>query len=202
MIRGKRVDMKDELSKQQTDDVLKALNDAIDQGPWDESNFLRMLGKNLQDIRDEFSKQVDSSLDSSSQEPSGFEKKSALRSGQQEVFVALYSSDGSNIQAWERILVNLPNQMISRPIYADEEDIQAIIKLKENKINEAYVSIYINQSDVLPLGADKIIYDKRGKPLLALKAKSLRLENMNRFVNFSGIYRLYRGRLIQMSRPE
>lgn len=40
--------------------------------------------------------------------------------------------------------------MISRPIYAEEEQVKALLKTKENKQNEAYVAIYINSTDIIP----------------------------------------------------
>ena len=87
--------------------------------------------------------------------------------------------------------------MISRPIYADEEDVKAVLKTKENKQNEAYVAIYINQSDILPLPPDKASVDKLGKVLLSLKDKTLNLDNISRFVHLSGVYRYANGRLIK-----
>jgi intracellular multiplication protein IcmQ len=189
--------MKDELSEQQTDAILKALNDAIEQGPWDESNFLRVIGKNLREIRDGFASQLQAPAHEKSKIASHLANRVALRSGQQEIFIALYSSNGTNIQSWERILMNLPKQMISRPVYDNEEDIRAVIKTKENKDNEAYVSMYISQTDILALSADKMPVDKRGKGLLTLKDKSLSLDNINRFVHTSGIYQYAQGRLVK-----
>jgi intracellular multiplication protein IcmQ len=126
----------------------------------------------------------------------------ALRAGQQEVFVSLYSSEGSVLQSWEPIVANLPKQMVSRPIYADEEDIKALIKTKEKKNNEAYVSMYIAQSDILILPSDRTPMDKLGKSLLILKDKSLSLDNINRFVHQSGVYRYVNGKLIKNLIPE
>ncbi len=40
--------MNDKLSPQQCEAILKALDEAIEQGPWDQSNFLKALGQNLQ----------------------------------------------------------------------------------------------------------------------------------------------------------
>lgn len=119
----------------------------------------------------------------------------ALRSGQQEVYVSLYSSDGTNLQSWERIIANLPRQMISRPIYSDEEQVRALIKSKENKVNEGYVAIYINKTDIIPLSQDKTLYDRLGSPLLTLKDRSLNTENITRFIHTSGQYTYYKGRL-------
>lgn len=189
--------MKDDLSEPQTDAILKALDEAIEQGPWDESNFLRVIGKNLRAIRDDFSNHLNAPMQEKSKIATHLANRIALRSGQQEIFIALYSSDGTNIQSWERILMNLPKQMISRPIYANEDDIKAMIRTKENKNNEAYVSMYISQADILQLSVDKTPVDKLGKPLLTLKDKSLTLDNVNRFMHVTGEYQYSHGRLIK-----
>ncbi len=189
--------MKDELSEQQTEAILKALDDAIEHGPWDESNFLRVIGKNLREIRDAFANQLLLPGQEKSKIVSHLANRIALRSGQQEIFIALYSSDGANLQSWERILMNLPKQIISRPVYASEEDVKAFIKTKENKNNEAYVSMYISQVDILQMSVDKTPIDKLGKPLLTLKDKSLSLDNINHFVHISGAYQYTQGRLVK-----
>lgn len=190
--------MKDRLSDEQNEAILKALEEAIAQGPWDQSNFLKVIGKNLNEIRDEFLNQLGASSHAQLKAETHLANRMALRSGQQEVFISLYSSDGGNIQSWERIVSNLPRQMISRPIYADEEDIKALLKTKENKLNEAYVAIYINQSDILALAADKAPVDKLGKTLLTLKNKTLTLENISRFVHHSGVYKYAQSRLTRL----
>ena len=125
--------MKDKLSDEQNEAILKALNDAIEKGPWGQSNFLKVIGKNLIEIRDGFLNQLGASSQAQLKAESHLANRIALRSGQQEVYVSLYSTDGINLQSWERIVANLPRQMISRPIYADEEDIKAALKIKENK---------------------------------------------------------------------
>ena len=187
----------DALTKEQVDAVLQALNEAIEQGPWDESNFLRVIGRNLQGIRDGFVKEVEAQ-DNTRQSISPYlTQKMALRRDMQKVFVALYSSDGSNLSAWDRIIANLPHQMISRPIYANEEDVKAIIKSKEHKINEAYVAIYITPKDILALSTDKMPVDKLGKQMLTLKDKTLHLDNMDYFVHQSGVYHYAQGRLVK-----
>lgn len=188
--------MKDELSEQQCEEILKALNDALDQGPWDKSNFLKVIGKNLTEIRDNFANQMGKSGNAKLTAQSNLANRIALRSGQREVYISLYSSDGSNLQSWEKIVANLPRQMISRPIYADEEDIKAVLKMKENKQNEAYVAIYIHQNDILALPPEKAPVDKLGKPLLSLKSNVLNLENISRFVHLSGVYHYEKGRLM------
>ncbi|TAL59948.1 MAG: Dot/Icm secretion system protein IcmQ [Legionella sp.] len=189
--------MNDKLTDEQNDAILKTLNETIDKGPWEKSSFLKVIGKNLRQIREEFIRMLGARTSAQLKAESHLANRVALRSGQQEVYVSLYSADGSNLQSWERIVANLPRQMISRPIYADEEHIKEILKIKENKINEAYVAIYINQLDILPLSAEKSSFDKLGRALLSLKDKTLNLENISRFVHQTGVYRYERGHLIK-----
>lgn len=187
--------MKDRLSDEQNETILKALNEAIEKGPWDSTNFLKVVGKNLIEIREDFLNQLGASSQAQLKAESHLANRIALRSGQQEIYISLYSADGINIQSWEKIIANLPRQMISRPIYADEADVKALLKTKENKQNEGYVAIYINQSDILPLSSDKAPIDKLGKILLSLKDKTLNLDNISRFVHITGVYKYERGRL-------
>jgi intracellular multiplication protein IcmQ len=187
----------DELAKQKIDKVLKALDKVIEGHTWDESNFLKVLGKKLRTVREEFAEKANSFGQDKSKITSHLANRVALRSGQQEIFIALYSSDGGNIQSWERIVSNLPRQIVSRPIYVDENDLKAVIKTKENRVNEAYVACYVNQADILEMPIDKAPVDKLGKPLLTLKDKSVSLDNMNCFVHSSGVYRYVHGRLVK-----
>lgn len=188
---------KSELTKEQVDDILKILDDLVSGAGWDASMFLRVMNKSLQTLRNDFAAEAEAVYHlQKSNISSHLANRVALRGGQQEVYISLYSADGGNMQAWERIVLNLPKHMISRPIYASEEDINQMIRHKDNKINEAYVSVYINQTDVLSLG-DKTPYDKLGKALMTLKDKSIVLANINRFVHTSGIYFLEHGRLIK-----
>lgn len=185
----------DELTKQQVDAVLKAFDNAIEQGPWDESNFLKVIGKNLRGLRDNFVSQINLSESDSSDASAYLANQIALRHGQQKVYIQLYSSDGKNLHSWEWIVANLPRQMISRPIYADEEDVKEIIKTKDNKANEAYVAIYIGQNDILQVSADKVPVDKLGKPRIFLKDGTLKLDNIDYFVHEANRYQYLQGRL-------
>lgn len=189
--------MNDELSEQQIEAILKALDEALEAGPWEDSNFLRVIGKKLRGIREKVSAQLNATqADKAKKTPQWF-GGATMRNDQQEIYISLYSTEGSVIQSWERILANLQKQIISRPIYADEEDVKALIRTKENKNNEAYVSLFINQSDILPLASDKIPIDKLGKRLLTLKDRALNPNNINRFIHKSGTYHYHRGRLIK-----
>ena len=189
--------MKDVLSDQQNEVILNALDDAIKNGPWDRSNFLRAIGKNLSTIRENFANQLGSQTQAQIDTEANLANRMAARSEQKEIFVSLYSADGTNLQSWEKIISNLPRQMTSRPIYDSEEQVQNVIKSKENKQNEAYVAIYINHTDIIPVHPDKALSDKLGNALLTLKDKTLNVDNISRFIHLSGVYQYDRGRLIK-----
>lgn len=190
--------MTDKLTDEQTQAILKVLDESIATGPWEASNFLRVIGKNLREIREKFASNLSEPEDLERMKiATNLARTQALEENHQEIFISLYSVDGSNLQSWERILANLPRQIISRPIYPNEAGVKNLIKVKENKVNEAYVSIYINRADILQVAGDKIPLDKFGKPLLSIKDRALNMDHVNRFVHLSGTYDYIKGRLIK-----
>ena len=190
--------MKETLSDQQNEAILKALDEAIQNGPWDKSNFLRALGKNLSDIRENFVRHMSTLSQAQIKTQAQTASRMALRTEQQEVFISLYSSDGTNLQSWEKIIVNLPRQMISRPIYSCEDHVKTVIKSKENKQNEAYIAIYVNKTDIINLSSDKAMVDKMGHPLITVKDKTLVLENISRFTYYDGVLQFNQGHLVAL----
>jgi len=190
--------MKDDLNQHQIDEILKALDNMIEEGPWEESNFLKVIGKKISGIREDFVNHINEKHKNVKAEPH-LANRVALRSGQQEIYILLYSSEGGKLQNWERILSNLPQQTTSRPIYADEENVKSVIRSKHNPINDAYVAVYVNQSDLLSVPPDKVPVDKLGNNLLSLKSNTLKLENISRFVHTSGTYEYSGGRLTKSS---
>lgn len=188
--------MKKKLTNEQINEILKILEEAIDEGPWDQSNFLKAIGNKLRAIRAKFLEHSKNITPEKQRTDYLREKIHRLRADQQEVFITVYSSDGSKLSSWEHILSNLPKQVISRPVYVKEEDAIFLIRSKENRVNEAYVSAFIKSTDILPLPEDKIAKDRFDKPLLTLKDRALTLENIHRFVHLSGNYTYVKGRLV------
>lgn len=191
--------MKENMTEEQSKVILKSLDDAIEKGPWEESTYLRVIGKNLKKIRDEFYSEITSVLGDTSKTDASLKNRVAMRSGQQEVYISLYASNGESLASWERIVLNLPRQIISRPIYADEEDVRHLIRMKENKLNEGYVAVFIDVDAILSVSSDKIQKDRYGKPLLSLKDKVINLDNISRFVHQTGTYQYIKGRFVKKS---
>jgi intracellular multiplication protein IcmQ len=185
------------LSEQQIKAILDAFHEALDHGPWASSALLRVLGKKLQGLSDKFEDEVGLEQNALTQEESEHHTQKKPQDMQQEVFVGLYSSDGTSLRSWEHILVNLPRQMISRPVYTHEEDIKQAIRARDNPMNEGYVAIYINKANILTMPEDRTPKDRLGTSLLTLKDKSLLLDHIIRFVHMTGVYSYTRGRLVK-----
>lgn len=187
----------DQEIKRKAELLLDALDRAIAGGSWDETNFILLIGKKLRAMRDDLSAQLKIAQEDPTSSAAFLSHQRAMQSTLKEVYIGLYSVEGVNLQSWEQIIANLRRQMVSRPVYAKEDDIIAIIKTKEKKINEAYVSIFVNEADILLVSADKAPIDKLGKPMLVLKDNAINLDNINLFVHLSGKYRYSRGRLVK-----
>lgn len=183
-------------SSEQLQAIKEILDKAIQEGPWDQSAFLRVIGKNLQDMQDTFlatSNHKDPKLRASEGD---LAHRVALRKGQKEIFISLYTSDGSEMNAWERILANLPKHVVSRPIYSDESEVQKLVRAKDNPVNEAYVAVFIDKADILDLPDERTSRDRYGIKLLSLKDKSIHPDNISRLVHRTGTYLYRRGRLL------
>lgn len=185
--------MKDKLSESQTASVLQALEEAISEGPWQESAFLKVIGKNLEKIRE----RVLDELPKENKKTNEMLREEMTSSEWQEVYILLYCSEGSRIASWEKILENLEGQMISRPVYGLEEDIADFIKSRENKLSDAYVAALVRKNDILQIPIEKTAQDRFGKPLLVLKDKAVSLQKIRRFVHPSGTYQYRKGNLIR-----
>lgn len=192
--------MTEKLTKEQINGILAALDDALAQGPWGASTFLGLIGKKLQHIRDEFKQkqQEDGVYEHSAESLASANQVVDRHAQMQKIFIALYAADGANLNSWERVLANLPGQIISRPVYAQEEDVIAMLRSKINPTNEAYASFYVEPNYILEKLAEKITTDKLGKPLMTLKDKAIKLEHLDRFVHQSGTYKFVNGRLVKI----
>lgn len=178
---------------------LAALDKSIASGSWNETNFILIIGKKLKEMRANLAEDIKDFENNSEFSSDELAKNLAMQNSLREVFISLYSVDGAKLSNWEQIVVNLRKQVISRPVYAAQEEVIAFLKTKEKKINEAYVSIFVKNDDILQLRDDKVQVDKLGQKLLVLKDNSISLDCINYFVHLTGKYKYSRGRLIKES---
>jgi intracellular multiplication protein IcmQ len=180
-------------------EVLKAIDKALGEGPWDKSLLLKAIGKKLQDARERFIEDLDLQkiIDQVSTSQATAIQQTTLGADFTEVYVSLYQAYGSNIPKWATILTSLTQLSITRPIYKNEEDIKASIRGKDFQANDAYVAVKIRKDDVMPAPGDKVPVDRFGRELMMLKENVIRPENITRFVHLTGEYRFVNGALVK-----
>ncbi len=183
----------DELSKEKLQEIADALDRVVSDLPWQQSVFLKALGKKFEIIRDEF---IENSGLKPKDEASHIKKDPfALKDNQIEVFVALYNAQGGDINQWAKVVMNVSKLSISRPIYSTEKAVREMMRSSAHIANEGYVSAHINKSDILPAPEDRAPRDKLGNILLLLKETAITPQCVRKFYHKSGIYTLKKGEL-------
>ncbi len=178
-------------------EILKALNEAIEKGPWEHNLFFRGIGKKLRDARDRFQRELglDELLRAEEMQVGGMDANQDFA----EVYVSLYQSEGANMQKWASVIGTLAGNSISRPVYKNEDDIQAAIRAKDYKINDGYVAVKVRTAHILKPYGDKPPLDRFGRELLVLREDAVQLEYILYFVHLSGRYIYSRGILIKQA---
>lgn len=190
------------LSKEETKkslEILKALDEAIEKCQLDDSLYFRGIRKKLTDARERFIAELD--LDAHLKKLADAESppQTSLEESQfVEVYISLYQAEGANIRKWENILSSITALSVSRPAYKNEEDVAATIRAKAHKINDAYVAVKVHKDDLLK-SSDKLLADRAGKEVLALREGVIRPQNITRFVHVSGVYKFRNGSLIKLA---
>lgn len=177
-------------------EILKALNEAIEKGPWEHSPFFRGIGKKLQDLRNRFIQET--GLEGIDLEQLQVKIIENTRFDDHlKVYILLYQSEGINIRKWFNVVTSLVEHSISRPVYKNEEDVKAAIRAKENKQNDAYIEVKVRKQAIYPSNNEKPRLDRDGRELLLLHDGAIQLKNITRFMHISGEYTLCEHSLIK-----
>jgi len=174
-------------------DILKALDGAIDKGPWEHNLFFKGIGKKLRDARDKFKEEL--GLDELTADLLTQNHSKQIDNQTTEVYISLYQAEGSSISKWTTVVNSLAGYNLTRPVYRNETDIQAAIRSKEQQQNDAYVAVRVRNIDIMKPALDMQPTDKLGHELLILREGAVHLENISRFVHKTGQYQ-FRNKLL------
>lgn len=175
-------------------ELIKILDQMIEEGKWEGSLFLQATGKKLREMREDFATQLHVK-DEATDVQQTTTTSTIPKEDSAEVYMALYAANGKDIQRWEQVLNSLSRHSTSRPIYKTEEDVKDVIRAKDLSVNDAYIAINIHKVDIIPAPDDKVPQDRYGHELLVLRHGAIRAENITRFVHNSGIYTFNKGAL-------
>jgi intracellular multiplication protein IcmQ len=178
--------------------IIEILQNLLAAGDWNASLFLRAAHKKLQALADQaasLSEQFDQKAVTSPDQ----KHKDRMKQGYIKVYVSIYQSDPYNLTRWENTLKSIREYSINRPIYRSEEHIQEAIRSKQGSANEAYVAVYIKESDIIRPYAGKMIEDRWGHELLTLRDTALLPGNIIEFDHQGKKYEFVNGKLLLKS---
>ncbi len=175
-------------------EIKKILDEGIANGPWPANLFLKGIKKKLEEIRDEFVTRV--GLDQHHEQIAN-DLLIANSADNAEVYIALYQSQGNNMNKWQEVVVSLVNYTMGRPIYGNEMDVRAAIRLNDRNLNQAYAVVKVPSDAILSDTADLIRTDREGRKLISLREAAIQLKNIVRLVHATGQYKLIRNFLVK-----
>lgn len=121
-----------------------------------------------------------------------------LTETQQYVFIHLFNNKGKILSRWEPMLSprNLSEYSVNRPIYAEQNQIEAYIRSRPNDDEHAFLMMKIEKSDILHGSDITNNRDPLGQVLLKLKEGSLQEQNLVYFFHKGGCYIFTHGHLV------
>lgn len=177
-------------------EIKKILDEGIAAGPWQANLFLKGIKKKLEELRDNFVIKV--GLDQHHKQTAN-DLLAAESCENTEVYIALYQSQGGNMSKWQEVVVSLVNYTMGRPIYCNEADVQAAIRLNDRNLNHAYAVVKVHGDAILSDTTDLVRTDREGRKLISLREAAIQLKNIVRLVHATGQYKLVRNFLVKQN---
>ena len=175
-------------------EIKKILDEGIGSGPWQGNLFLTGIKKKLEEIRDDFVAKV--GLDQHHKQMAS-DVLAAKSADYTEVYITLYQSQGSNMSKWQEVVISLVNYTMGRPIYYDETEARAAIRLNDRNLNHAYVVVKVPSDAILTHITDVPRTDREGRKLISLREAAIQLKNVVRLVHATGQYKWVRNFLVK-----
>lgn len=106
-------------------------------------------------------------------------------------YVYLYNAQGTVLRTWLTLLTPrvFYEYSVNRPIYSDKNHIESFIRSKANKQQHGYLTIRINQTDIVSL-PDSAPKDVMGHPIVKIREGCLHFENLIVFTHNGQDYKL------------
>lgn len=172
-------------------ELIKIFKDLLSKGDWQASLFLRTAYKKIDGLCQRAEELLDeiNHVPKSTQEHINKEKEGYIR-----VYVSVYQADYNNLNKWQNTLLGIAEYSVSRPVYREQAYIEEIIRSRQT-FNEAYVIVFIKETDIIPSYSGKALVDKFGHELLTVKEGAILPENIYEFVHLEKHYSFRNGRL-------
>lgn len=156
----------DELQKK----IVQLMDEALTKHDWSTSPYVRMVASKLREYREQLAHYIQSESNAQAEQ----QVHSAIPEGMKAMYVVLYSQEGENLKSWEPILLNLPEQIFTRPVYEEELSAKQFVNSKINKNNYAYCICYIHLNEIIQEHHEASARDPLGNRLIRLRNPSLK----------------------------
>lgn len=153
---------------------------------WQQSNFLKIIHARLQKLSDELAESAHIVLknnENNQSKDNQDHERTLKEQTMQLVYIHIYTSDGKELEAWERSISHLHRQFVSRSIYSNESHAQSAAQASPIFLNAGYVAVWVEKSLIFPVEAGHELKDKLGNPVILLKDRAIQLKNIEFFWN-------------------
>ncbi|EDP46497.1 Dot/Icm secretion system protein IcmQ [Rickettsiella grylli] len=173
--------------------IKKILDEGIAQGPWQANLFLKGIKKKLEEMRNVFVNRI--GLDYFNEEHRN--PDATIEEQNIELYIALYQSQGCNMNKWQEVVLSLTNYTMGRRIYDNETDVKAAVRLSDRNLNHAYVVVSVPRDAIFEDTTESLRTDREGRQLVSLRPKAIQIKNINRLVHATGEYKMIRNFLVK-----
>ena len=192
----------EEVKKEYCQIVIKTVDKILAAGDWDSSLFLKNVIKPIREMQVQarclLSGKKPVEAIGGEPEPEEQPQVDVLAENEVYLYVSLFQAQGHDFAMWERQLQTLSRYLINRPIYAEEDNVKKVIRLKENSDNEAYVVLKIDKKYLQKPNAFEVERkDRYGNSLETVKPGSVTDSNILELVYSGERYHYVDGRLIK-----
>jgi Dot/Icm secretion system protein IcmQ len=176
--------------------LLQAIDKAVQEGQWESSLFYKNMLKQLLVLRENLvTKLGDGFNEVASNEAKVVAAAAKQKDGYEKVYIGLYQSIGESLESWAATVRSLPEHAVGRPVYGVPEHIEEMVRVKNSR-TEAYVVVWVKQTNILPHQLGLQLCDRFGHELLNLRAGSIQLEHIIEFVHDGKKYALINNQLL------
>lgn len=173
--------------------IIKAVDDLLAEAEWDESLYLRNCLRPLKEIREQALQLIKEEHEKvPARRPNFIARTRGMKL--HTVYIALFQSQGYNLKLWELQLKSIDSHLVGRPVYAKEEDVQKVLRLKQAPMQEAYIAVEV-QENTMTIDGNR--QDRFGHQLISLTQDAVNLENILEFVHQDKRYAFSDGKLIE-----
>ncbi len=179
---------------QVAEELVATADEVIKAGDWQSSLFLRNTIKPIVKIREQALELI-----ASLQANTELDEVAApnINSAEQIIYISLFQNQGFDMRCWEMQLRCLHKYMLGRPVYAEHDDAEKVIRMHSARAREAYVAVAVDQANV-QVNASR--QDKYGNQILTISDGAVKPERILEFVHLDRHYIFSKGKLILKDR--